>query len=487
MISLKDNTKFLALFASALSGTVYLIASSARSRLGFPLDDAWIHQTYERNLAREGTWSFLAGQPSGGSTSPLWTLALALGDFLGVGPKIWSYALGILLLSLIGFVGTLWFRRRNPKLKQWFWMVPLLLGIEWHLAWASVSGMETLAITFIVLVVFWQLEVGVSTFLIGLVVGMGVWVRPGAVTLLLPVALMVLKRSSGIWAPWLKDMLRVAMGSSLIILPYLVFNQVITGSIWPNTFYAKQAEYAILQQAPLYIRWLQQFSQPMIGLGIVLLPGVLLLVWRRIREGALLDLTPLIWISAYLALYAYRLPVTYQHGRYAIPTIPILLLFGLEGLLYWIDPNSRRTLIRLFSRAWIVLLIPSTLAFWILGANAYAVDVSIIESEMVELSRWIEKNTDPGALIAAHDIGALGYFGGREILDLAGLISPEVIPFIRDEKRLREYLDFREADYLMTFPNWYEMLNADLVPIYQSTAPFSPAAGGENMAIYRWP
>ena len=106
---------------------------------------------------------------------------------------------------------------------------------------------------------------------------------------------------------------------------------------------------------------------------------------------------------------------------------------------------------------------------------------------MVELSRWIEKNTDPGALIAAHDIGALGYFGGREILDLAGLISPEVIPFIRDEKRLREYLDFREADYLMTFPNWYEMLNADLVPIYQSTAPFSPAAGGENMAIYRWP
>ena len=42
-------------------------------------------------------------------------------------------------------------------------------------------------------------------------------------------------------------------------------------------------------------------------------------------------------------------------------------------------------------------------------------------------------NTPPDALIAAHDIGAVGYFGQRRLLDLAGLVSPEVIPFIRDE------------------------------------------------------
>jgi len=481
------STNIIALFVSALSGIVYLIASSSTSRLGFPLDDAWIHQTYARNLASGGTWSFLAGQTSGGSTSPLWTLALALGDFLGLEPKFWSYALGIMLLGLIGIVSSLWFSQRNPNLKQWTWAVPVFLGLEWHLAWASVSGMETLAVTLIVLIVFWQLEVGASALVVGFVVGLGIWVRPGAITLLLPVALLEFKRSSGSWDRWLKEMLRVAVGSLLIILPYLAFNQVITGSIWPNTFYAKQAEYAILQQAPIFSRLLQQFSQPMVGLGIVLLPGVFLLVWRRIREGTFLDLTPLIWISAYLTLYAYRLPVTYQHGRYAIPTIPILLLFGLEGMLNWIELKSDRVFKRVLSRTWMLLLLPSALAFWFLGANAYAVDVSIIESEMVEPSRWIEQNTEPDALIAAHDIGALGYFGGREILDLAGLISPEVIPFIRDEIRLREYLDFREADYLMTFPNWYEALNADLVPIYQTEAPFSPAAGGENMAIYRWP
>ncbi len=90
-------------------------------------------------------------------------------------------------------------------------------------------------------------------------------------------------------------------------------------------------------------------------------------------------------------------------------------------------------------------------------------------------------------MIAAHDIGALGYFGGRPILDLAGLVNPEVIPFIRDQGELQTYLDARGADYLMTFPDWYPDLIEGLTPIYQSGAPFSPELGGENMAVYRWP
>ncbi len=71
-------------------------------------------------------------------------------------------------------------------------------------------------------------------------------------------------------------------------------------------------------------------------------------------------------------------------------------------------------------------------------------------------------------------------------LSMAGLISPEVIPFIRDEARLAEYLDARGADYLMTFPGWYPQLVRGREPAYQSVAPFSLGAGGENMAVYPW-
>ncbi len=120
------------------------------------------------------------------------------------------------------------------------------------------------------------------------------------------------------------------------------------------------------------------------------------------------------------------------------------------------------------------------------GAVTYAQDVAIIDSEMVNTSEWISANTPENAVIAAHDIGALGYFGNRKILDLAGLISPDVSPFIRDEKQLAAYLNQNGADYLMTFPDWYRDLVRNITPVYQSSGKFSPAAGGENMAVYLW-
>jgi hypothetical protein len=85
-----------------------------------------------------------------------------------------------------------------------------------------------------------------------------------------------------------------------------------------------------------------------------------------------------------------------------------------------------------------------------------------------------------------HDIGAVGYFAQREIIDLAGLASPEVIPFIRDETRLAEYLDSEEVTYLVVFPDWYDALAAGREIVYQSQGIFSPAQGGTNMVVYRW-
>jgi hypothetical protein len=137
-------------------------------------------------------------------------------------------------------------------------------------------------------------------------------------------------------------------------------------------------------------------------------------------------------------------------------------------------------------RSWVVLTGVILISFWFLGGRAYALDVAVIESEMVDVAQWVAKNTDEDALIAAHDIGAMGYFGGRNLLDLAGLVSPEVIPIIRDEPSLLAHLNSREADYLVTFPGWYEQLADNKILIYNTNGVFSPAMGGENMSVYKW-
>ncbi len=95
-VVIKRQSTRLALlaFATLLSVAGYLIASSRLAGIGFPLDDAWIHQTYARNLAQYGQWAFIPGQPSAGSTAPLWSALLAAGYLLRIPYFAWTFFLG---------------------------------------------------------------------------------------------------------------------------------------------------------------------------------------------------------------------------------------------------------------------------------------------------------------------------------------------------------------------------------------------------------
>src|SRR4030067_1070587 len=107
---------FLLALIPALTAAVvmgYLAWSQRTYRLGFPLDDAWIHQTYARNLAQRGEWAFLPGRPSAGSTSPLWTILLAVGHALRTDPRAWAYLLGTAALVLTAMAAMQWARRRT--------------------------------------------------------------------------------------------------------------------------------------------------------------------------------------------------------------------------------------------------------------------------------------------------------------------------------------------------------------------------------------
>jgi hypothetical protein len=136
--------------------------------------------------------------------------------------------------------------------------------------------------------------------------------------------------------------------------------------------------------------------------------------------------------------------------------------------------------------AWQFSLLLVALGFVLLGARAYADDVGLIESEMVVTAKWVHANLPPQAVIAAHDIGALGYYDDHPLIDLAGLVSPEVIPFIRDEPRLAAFLDAHRANYLIAFPAFYPLLTRSSEPVFTSGGRFAPAIGEKNMTVYQW-
>ncbi len=494
-ISKAKTYKILIIYAilSALSLGGFLLASQLTYHPGFPLDDAWIHQTYARNLALHGEWSFTPGNQSAGSTSPGWTVILALGYLFSINPLAWAYLVGWVLLTSLAIFGALFYKHLSSR-GSWVWIFAgALLIFEWHLVWAAASGMETaLAALFplFVLVMAFYTENRVLDdrsrrylwLLSGLLIGISVWVRPEVISLVIVPGVLILKLRNHQQAG--KAIIYTGIGLALPVLAYISMNQILGIGIWPNTFYAKQAEYEILKETPYFVRYLQQAQLPLVGPGIVLLPGFIWFVYTSFKGREWLRIAGIIWVSIFLGLFAWKLPVTYQHGRYIMPVMPVYLLMGvagIESLLRRIPKNLQRKVALGFS----ALVIGVSGGFWVIGARSYAIDVAIIESEMVASSRWIRENTAPNAVIAAHDIGALGYFGERKIVDLAGLISPQVIPFISDEEQLADFIEAQNADYLMTFPGWYPKLIENGSMVFSSSGSFSPMVGGENMAVFR--
>lgn len=475
----------------------YLLVSAMVFRIGFPLDDAWIHQTYARNLGLRGEWSFLPGVISAGSTAPLWTGLLAFGHLLRLGPYIWTYLCGLVGLVGLAWVGEATLRRKTGFVGRWPWLGAFLV-MEWHLVWAAASGMETILFAALILLVFYLLSIDMPRWLLaGLVVGVATWVRPDGITLLGPIGLLAVMIPQ-IGLQKLVSALKALAGFGLAFLPYIGFNLVISGNLWPNTLYAKQAEYALNLQIPFLQRFGSLLALPLVGGGVLLLPGVIYAVWRMLRERQWFVGSLFLWWLGYNLIYSLILPLTYQHGRYLIPSMPAFFLLGGMGWVWLLQGHlrvekggplkplfSKRTR-RLLRLSWMMGILLVTLAFWGLGAVTYAQDVAIIETEMVDTAHWLSENIPNGARVAVHDIGAIGYFAQVDILDTAGLISPQVIPFIRDEAHLAEYLNQQDVAYLVTFPEWYPKLVGRATLIHQTQGKFSPAAGGENMAVYRW-
>ena len=504
---------------ACLGVTGYVLWAYSQGLGGFPLDDAWIHQTYARNLAETGQLAYLPGQPSAGSTSPAWSFLLSIGYLLGLDFRIWAYMLGALSLAATAWLAYRLFLRL-PPLKRFSGQVShpaaaLLAGLfcaaEWHLVWAAASGMETILFTALslALVEYFSSQVAmrqapegpaslqkeqavVSAVGIGLLGGVLVLTRPEGLALagMVLLGLVIFPR------PTDRGQLRsrlVAAGLSLlafaaVLAPYLAFNLRTSGSIWLNTFYAKQVEY--LTDWPLPVRFWRVLSPTLAGAQVLLLPGFVYAAYLLVRRRVWPALLPLVWWLAILAVYALRLPVSYQHGRYVIPTIPWLLVYGCWGTALLLRPRSSNLVVRVVSRGMPVATALLAVLFWGRGALAYADDVAFIEGEMMAMARWIDENTPPDAIVAVHDIGAVGYATDRPLLDLAGLITPEVIPFMTDADKLADWMLERGAKYVIFFPDFsstYRDLHGDvrLEQLHCTGYAWTQAAGLENMCAYR--
>jgi 4-amino-4-deoxy-L-arabinose transferase-like glycosyltransferase len=328
----------------------------------------------------------------------------------------------------------------------------------------------------------------------GAVSALATLTRPEGVVLAGLIGLsMIVVRPQGSWRRFFVWAIGAAATFFIVLTPYLILNLRLTGGLLPDTAAAKQAEAADFLAQNYLIRLKDMLIPLFAGALVFLIPGmvyVLVVTLGRVRSerARLFDLLPLIWAGALVALYAARLPASYQHGRYVMPALPSLILPGMVGTIALIRWGRTSLVRRVLTRS---LAIATVLAFIIfalvIGANQYAQDVSIVDQEMVTAAHWIADHIPANELLAVHDIGAVGYFAPRPILDLAGLVSPEIVPFIKDANRLWDWLQQRRARFLMAFPDQIpggRVNDPRLCPVFTTDGAAAKAVGGPNMTIY---
>lgn len=532
--SRNPNFPWLALGIAVLASAAYLTFEVQwLEGLGFPLDDPWIHLQFARNMAAGEGLSYDGERWMPGSTAPLWTALLALGFNLFPGPSgplIFAKALGI--ACFLGTVLATWRVAMTLGLAPASCRLAALFVACTHwLVWSSLSGMEILLFS--------------GLALLGLDLELREHLDPERPRLSFPVfALAALARPEGylllalavvhawlrvrrseeghlaIEAPELSPgtehdasrarWLHGALAAGVVLAPTLFFYRFSGGSFLPTTFAVKASGALDPIPSGAYLRAVFDVffrSQP----WMLLFAGAGALALCE-RLGGRDSRSPLIvlWVIGQPLVYSLLArddgPVIVGNfGRYYFPLIPAVVILGIAGLERWGDRLGPWTAVgpwKLPLRGVLVLLLLAPQVWGLVrGPGRYLQTVANVETSDVRAARWLAERLDPEALLAVQDIGALGFLLPNPLVDLAGIVEPEIQPVLKGqdpgadevywEQRLLAYLAQRQPDYLVVFERSYPMLTSGRVPGLQEVQRFTVennvTMAGSELVILRTP
>jgi hypothetical protein len=469
---------------------------------GVPLDDSWIHFRFAKNIREGNGFSYNPGIPTPGSTSPLWDLILA---YIGFDYVVPSKIIGV--LAYIG-IGILVFQIGTSL--DIDWKFSLLGGLSTlvigRLAWLAPSGMESTLFIFVSLlaILLWiRSDENTIPITVSIIFGLAIGLRPEGILLLAISCIdwLIVRRDKLVSISTWKFQIRHIAISFLMLMPYLLFSLLTTGNPLPNTFYARSTTWGCTLGRDYFV-WIgfNLFLDNPIAL-IFAVWGMLQLVASRVlrlKRGIALTL---LWAILLPLAYGIIAPcTTIYYLRYTTPIVPLFGVFAAVGGWNILQLLSRKIppKVSRFSSYFIVFIFGSVIVLGFMitvgsWASHFAQSVNEIKTMHVQIGRWINKNTPSDSIIALNDIGAIAYYSEREVLDLVGLVSPEVLPFIIGkqpgtwDKELETYLSNRKPDYLIVFPAWYPnlILSLDLEPIFRIHLDSPIIVSGDEMIVYR--
>lgn len=422
----------LALALGAILARVFVLIATRSTT-----EDFYITLRYAENLARGQGFVYNPGERVLGTTTPLYTLLLALASRLGLDATAIGKGLNILadgaacflLARLLGALG-------RP-------LTGLLAALLYATASApvnfSIGGMETGLVTLASLSAIYG-YVTHRIRLLALALALLFLLRIDGLLLAgvlggaLSVRLLGVRKESKFPTSNNAQRLLTLLLVVVLVVPWLVFATWYFGSPLPTSMTAKIIVYRRMR--PEFLPNWGDFRHQFFGgaaqrvLFVLFLTG-LFHAWRAHRPLR----APLVWLFAYYAtMLLSRVPT---FGWYFVPPLPLYYGVATLGLRYWalgvrglaslLTPNAQR------------LLLGALAALLFARLPSVATDIAAAQRLEDEVRRplglWLAQNTAPHERIMLEPIGYIGYFSKRPVLDIIGLVSPEVLPYYRRDVR----------------------------------------------------
>jgi hypothetical protein len=167
------------------------------------------------------------------------------------------------------------------------------------------------------------------------------------------------------------------------------------------------------------------------------------------RDNKNKTFVPLLWIFGFIILYV----VTDADiiSRYLLIISPFFILVGVSVFGKIKNFSTIKLII-----TYLIFAGFSQFVFYLYVKQPVNNFSKGIEECLIPIGKWLNENTEPGSKILVNDVGAIGYYSNRYIIDAAALINSDIelnkkIMNTPLEKRMATHklLDIVKADYVI--------------------------------------
>ena len=403
-----------------------LVAGNAWRVWNFTIDDAYISFRYADNLAAGNGLVYNVGERVEGYTNFLWTVILALGRLLGAPPESSAKVLGV-VLACAALIPTYLLARRLRPLTTVPCLATWLLATSFLYTGYCVFGLETplfLALTLAGTELYLresERDEAAGIPWSGFVLGLAALTRPEA-----PLWIAMLTLWQGKRALSRPSLLRLG-AFALPVIVHLVWRRSYYGSWLPNTLAAKTGDLAVqLKGGGTYLESYVAHAGPFLWLGLGAIAASVLAssgdsarLWKE-RAGAALG-SIVILFGIYVGLIGGD---WMPYFRFLAPAEPFAFLLVGQTIRSLFERRERAITL--------ALAVFSVFTIYHRSRSLFDAQRHILQKEKAfwddsagRTAAWFLKKDEPGP-IAIADIGYVGYRTGYPIVDVLGLLSPEI-------------------------------------------------------------